>query len=66
MRQKINRLGAMVLCLLMSVGLFATSAMAVAIGASTPSVARVAETAPPPNPTSTPAAPVRIRCRAAV
>ena len=35
MRQKINRLGAMVLCLLMSMGLFATSAMAVDNGAYT-------------------------------
>ena len=42
------------------------AAMAVAIGACTPMVWRVAETAPPPKPTSTPAAPVRIRCRAAV
>ena len=39
---------------------------AVAIGACTPIVLRLADTAPPPKPTSTPAAPVRIKCNAAV
>ena len=44
----------------------ATSATAEAIGAWIPSVLRVVCAAPPPKPTSTPAAPVRIRCSAAV
>ena len=43
-----------------------TDAIAEAIGAWMPRVTRVVCAAPPPNPTSTPAAPVRIRCSAAV
>jgi hypothetical protein len=41
------------------------SAMAVAIGIPRPSTRRVVPAAPEPAPTSTPAAPVRIRCSAA-
>jgi hypothetical protein len=41
----------------------ATSAIAVAWGTPTPSTPRVVQAAPGPTPTSTPAAPVRIRCR---
>ena len=37
----------------------------VAIGTPMPSTCRVVCAAPPPTPTSTPAAPVRIRCKAA-
>ena len=44
----------------------ATSDSAVAMGAWIPRVERVVDAAPPPNPTSTPAAPVRMRWRAAV
>ena len=40
--------------------------MAVAIGTATPSTAAVVWPLPPPKPTRTPAAPVRIRCSAAV
>ena len=43
----------------------ARMATAVAIGTATPSTVRVVCVAPPPKPTSTPAAPVRIRCSAA-
>ena len=42
------------------------AADAVAIGTATPSTAAVVWPLPPPKPTSTPAAPVRIRCSAAV
>ncbi len=42
----------------------AASAMAVACGTPTPSTPRVVHAAPGPTPTSTPAAPVRIRCSA--
>ena len=38
---------------------------ALAIGTLTPRTVRVVWAAPPPKPTSTPAAPVRIRCSAA-
>ncbi len=41
----------------------ATSAIAVACGTPSPSTPRVVHAAPGPTPTSTPAAPVRIRCR---
>ena len=41
----------------------ATSAIAVACGTPMPSTPRVVHAAPGPTPTSTPAAPVRIRCR---
>ncbi len=41
----------------------ATSAIAVACGTPMPSTPRVVQAAPGPTPTSTPAAPVRIRCR---
>ena len=41
----------------------ATSAIAVACGTPTPSTPRVVHAAPGPTPTSTPAAPVRMRCR---
>src|SRR3954452_25252542 len=40
----------------------ATSAIAVACGTPTPNTPRVVHAAPGPTPTSTPAAPVRIRC----
>ena len=40
----------------------ATSAIAVACGTPMPSTPRVVQAAPGPTPTSTPAAPVRIRC----
>ena len=43
-----------------------TSAMAVAWGTPRPSTPRVVQAWPGPTPTSTPAAPVRIRCRAAL
>ena len=42
-----------------------TSATALAMGTATPSTVRVVCAAPPPKPTRTPAAPVRIRCSAA-
>ena len=41
------------------------SAIAVACGTPTPSTPRVVQAAPGPTPTSTPAAPVRMRCSAA-
>ena len=41
---------------------WATSAIAVAWGTPIPSTPRVVHAAPGPTPTSTPAAPVRIRC----
>ena len=41
---------------------WATSAIAVAWGTPIPSTPRVVQAAPGPTPTSTPAAPVRIRC----
>ena len=44
-------------------GRAATSAIAVACGTPMPSTPRVVQAAPGPTPTSTPAAPVRIRCR---
>ena len=40
-----------------------TSAIAVACGTPMPSTPRVVQAAPGPTPTSTPTAPVRIRCR---
>src|ERR1035438_1473926 len=43
----------------------ATSAMAVAWGTPMPSTAREVQALPGPTPTSTPAAPVRMRCNAA-
>src|SRR5699024_1988250 len=44
----------------------AISEIAVAIGTRIPRARRVVDDAPPPKPTSTPAAPVRIRCSAGV
>ena len=52
-------------CLVFGQDGFVYAGIALAIGTATPRTVRVVCAAPPPNPTSTPAAPVRIRCRAA-